>query len=211
MLTSTTIALIALSQSTASPSVVSEYFPMNPGDEWTYEERSEGRGQTSEDSVGSAVPINGIPAFPISTRLDGRPSGVAYHAFVGDSVMIVAFDIKKPLEPPYPILKCDANRRGTWEYTGTTSFMGEFANLSLKGSTKPGPTMDVLGTKRETIEVTLDAVVSVPELPKAGVKNQQIAIYAKGIGLVELRETSQVSNRREERTRKLISYKPKGK
>jgi len=211
MLASTTIALIAISQSTAVTATVAEYFPMNPGDEWTYEEKAGKSGAVSVDAVGSAVPIAGSPAIPISTRLDGQPSGVAYHRIVGDSVMIVAFEIDKPLDPPYPILKCDSDRRGTWEYNGRTSFMGEFANLTLKGSTKPGPMMDVLGTKMETIEVRLDAVVSVPELPNAGVKNQQIAFYAKGIGLVELRETSQVKNRREERTRKLVSYKPKGK
>jgi len=204
-------AALALSLLSPTASTVADYFPMNPGDEWTYEDRSENNVQRSEDLVESPILIKGRAATPISTRLDGAPAGIAYHAIDGDSVLIVAFDIKEPLEPPYPIIKCDENRRGSWTYTGETSFMNEKASLALKGSTKPGRQVELMGEKRDTIEVRLEAVISVPEMPRAGLKNTQTAIYAKGIGLVEMKEVSEVGRRRQERTRKLVEYRPKGK
>ncbi len=203
------LAVLAPLQAT---SIVADYFPLKPGEEWTYEERSGTRGQVVVDAVGSPVLINDVESYPISTSMNGGMAGQAFHRISGDSVLIVCFEnIKRPLPSPYPILKCDSTGNGDWQYAGTTDFLGAPASMTMKGTCRKGKEMDVLGTKRETLEVKLITTINPPELPEASIRSESVSIYAKGVGLVSVKETSTVGKgRKEERTRTLIKYKSRG-
>lgn len=130
---------------------------------------------------------------------------LTYYRVEDDSVLLVAFDDGKPITQPYAIAKFGSGRV-TWTFAGETNFINDPVPMKLEGSARRAGSRTVLGTRREVLEVTLDATVG-PE-DQAGIKTRQIAVYAEGVGLVEMRETRQLGQRKAERRRVLTSFTP---
>lgn len=177
------------------------YFPLNPGDRWVYEEEERGRREFYTDIVREPVMIGERTAFPIETMANGQSMGKVFYSVENGEVLIVAFDESLPIERPYAILK----NSGDWRYFGETQFINDLAPLTLTGRARAGRERRVNERSVSTIEVTLDATVGEGRL---AIKNRQTAIYGRGVGLVEMREETDVDGSRRTRTRRLVEYEP---
>lgn len=197
-------AVLVLAASVLDAPRIADYFPLTPGTSWVYED-SEGKLTSRfEDRVGESVAIEGKPAWPISSWVDGQMADTVYYRHEDDAAVLVAYDAKKPLVRPYAILKIGSGK-STWSFDGTTSFMGEPAPMRMTGESRPGRTLTVLGTKRPTVQVSLEATIDGG--PTIQLKSKQSCVYAQGVGLVEMRETVTVGKKTTERRRRLISYR----
>lgn len=183
----------------------SDYFPLVTGTKWTYQDEANGSSSTYVDSVGNSQDIGGKPATPIVTLDGAKIDGSTFYRVENGQVFVVAFEQNKPLKVPYPILKVGSGK-SDWDFVGITQWYGADAPMTIHGSAKRSGQREFFGAKRDVLEVILDANVG----PKAavGLKSHQVSIYAKGIGLVELKDTTTMNKNKSERKRKLISFEP---
>lgn len=188
----------------ASPSEAADYFPLEPGTTWVYSD-SQAPEAGFEDRVGNPQPIDGKQAVPIVTTIRGQVDGSTFYRVEGDTVLLVAFEQNRPLKNPYPVFKLSGGKDG-WSYTGMTQWFGEPAPITMKGTARKTKNREVLGEDRETIEVTIDAVIG--DSDGVNMKSHQVAIYAKGIGLVELKDKTKMNKSTTERKRTLVSFTP---
>jgi hypothetical protein len=191
----------------AAPQDAAAFFPLTQGASWVYTDTVGVMAETHKETVGNTIEIGGAPATPIVTWIDGQVQGSTYYRVEGDTVWVVAFVQNAPLEQPYPVLKVGP-RRTTWEHTGTTEFSGQTAPMKLKGSSRPVGKRKVLGTEREVVEVVVEAEID----PGAGtpMKSHQTALYARGVGLYEIKEKLSFGQEKAERKRVLQSFSPGG-
>jgi hypothetical protein len=196
------LAALALSQSTSS---VADYFPLQPGTKWDCQETAGMMSFTTRHVVGDPVEIDGKQATPIISTHQGKEFVRTYYRIEGDSVLIVAYDAKKPLGSPTPILKLG---KGSvkWEFTGDSVMIHEPIGISMKGESSTPKKRSVLGQETEAIEVRLNGILG----SDAGtaVKTNQVAYYAKGIGLVEMQSESTVGKTKSKTSLKLVRFEP---
>jgi len=182
---------------------VADYFPLKSGVTWTYEVSGAGTSTRYVDSTGNVQAIQGKDATPIVSKVNGKVDGSTFYRIDGDTVYVVAFDQNHPLGTPYPILKLGTGRND-WTFDGETQWLGQSAPLSMKGRVKKVGQRDVLGTKREAIEVTIDAVIGAKDQPN--LKSNQVSLYARGVGLVELKDTMTVKDFKQVTLKKLVAF-----
>ena len=202
MLTTLCLAVSLLSPSDAG---AGEYFPLVPGTKWTYREESAFMPGDYIDEVKEPVEIGGQKCFPVETRLDKKVLETVYYAESGDTIFIVAYDPKKPLESPRPLFKAGASKM-KWDYTGTTPFMSNPIPIRVKGESVSKGIRKVLDREAECIEVRLEAQLGTEK--EKFLISKQTAIYAKGIGLVEMQEKATVARNTEERKLRLVEFTP---
>lgn len=197
---------LLLAVAIAAPSAA-DYFPLVPGTKWHYEERV-GRGVTIHlDEVLEPVEVGGHMATPIASSLNGHVYDTVYYRIVDDTVMLVAYDAKKPLELPVPILKV-GDGRVKWEHVGETELANEPAALSMKCESAPKGEREVLGRRVPVVELKVDASVGGSDM--TGIRNRQTAIYGKGIGLIEIKGEGTVGPRTTKFERKLVKMERGG-
>ncbi len=187
------------------PEGVTEYFPLNPGDEWQYVEEAESMTARTVDRVGEAVEIGGVKAFPVMTFTGEKEIDRAYYRVDEGKVMVVAFNKDKPLLTAYPIIKSpDLGEK--WSHQGETYVQGALADLKLEGRVKKVASVEFDGKKVEALEIRLEATV----LEEFGTKITftQVATYGKGIGLIKMVSTSKLPKKTIKSTRRLVAYKP---
>lgn len=202
MLTTLCLAVSLFSPGTAG---AGEYFPLIPGTKWTYREESAFMPGDYIDEVKEPVEIGGQKCYPVETRLDKKVLETVYYAEAGDTLFIVAYDPKKPLEAPRPLFKAGTAKL-KWEYTGTTPFMNQPIPIRVKGESVSKGIRKVLDREVECIEVRLDAQLGTEK--EKFLTSKQTAIYAKGIGLVEMQEKATVARNTEERKLRLVEFTP---
>lgn len=195
----TTLAAIALLAQQVS--LASDFYPLRPGDEFTYLEESMRVQTTFVDRVGEPIDLKGRQGYPITTYLAGQPVGTGYFAVQGDTVLNLALDKDKPLETPYPILVV-GDKGAKWEHTGAVPVAEYVAMVTMKGESKRGKPRQLFGETRQTLEVSFSMDTG------DRISSRQKAVYASGLGLVEMEETTQLGRQRMKRTRKLIAFKP---
>lgn len=207
-------AFLALAILIPQSVTVEDYFPLREGDEWVYDEVTKGRTREMfTDTVGETIEIEGVPATAIVTTAADGSKESTYYRVVNNKVFVIAFDPKSPIKDGYAIIDF-GSPKNKWDFVGETSFMGAKAALELKASWKKAGSREVEGEKRELIEVTLDAVVVDTEASGAagmvvGVKTKQVSTYAKGIGLIEMKEEAQMGRSKSERVRTLRKFTAK--
>lgn len=202
MLTTICLAVSLYSPSTAG---AADYFPLVPGTKWTYREESAFMPGDYIDEVKEPVEIGGQKCYPVETRLDKKILETVYYAEAGDTLFIVAYDPKKPLEAPRPLFKAGPTKL-KWEYTGTTPFMNQPIPIRVKGESVSKGIRKVLDREVECLEVRLDAQLGTEK--EKFLISKQTAIYAKGIGLVEMQEKATVARNTEERKLRLVEFTP---
>lgn len=202
MILTTLLSLTVVSTPIAD---ASEFFPLVPGTKWEYREEGKFAAKSYLDEVLPAVEIGGEKAHPIQTSESGHPLDKVYYRATGDSVFIVAYDEKKPLSSPRPLFQLGGNR-GKWEYRGTTPFYEDLVPLEVKGESSVKGKRKVLGKDVECLEVKFEARLLAA--PGMAFQSNQTAIYAKGIGLIEMHEKTTVDRKSEERKLKLVSFTP---
>lgn len=199
-----TLTALALGLALQKPAPAADFFPLRKGEEFTYQEEGRVGALTVVDVVGEEIEIDGKPATPIFTSVQGSNPEAAYYRIEGDSVYVVGFSLAQPLQTPYTIVKLPSGRSSTWSFSGETQFINDPVDLWMKGSSRMVGTRDVLGTKREILEVTLEATVG---SQKDGIRTKQIALYARGLGLVEMKEIGEIGKQKSERVRKLVKHR----
>jgi len=205
-MTMTALFVFALVAQTPAPGV-SEYFPLNPGDAWVYEDSGAGGDAVTTDTVHDPIEIKGIKVFPVVSTTDEKEAGRVYYRLGEGEVTIVAFKKSEPLSKPYAIVKTPD--MGNWHYQGETFMLGAPMDLILDGKVKNAGTVEFDGKKVEAIEVRLEARI----MEEFGTPwtVTQVAIYGKGIGLIRMDSTTKLPRKTLKVTRKLIAYKPKAK
>jgi len=200
------IAVLAL----ARPSEVAEFFPLDFGRTWVYNE--------AQGTVAGVTSVVGVEqdlldkklnpvgkGVPIVKKVGDDVVGCVFYRIVDDQVFVVAFDQNRPLASPYPIIKLGPGKT-TWSYKGETQWVGEMSPMALEGSCKRGPAREIQGNKYDTIEVTIDVVIGDPDGMCA--KTHQTSVYGRGVGLIELVDQSTFNKTKKENKRKLISFAP---
>ncbi len=196
---------LVLVRTQAAPVEGTEFFPLVAGSSWVYSDTGGGAGGAFTDVVGEPAEVMGVMATPIVTRMGTREDGRTYYRVDAGTVTVVAFDLKKPLAAPYPILKA-TGKKESWTYSGESQWLGESVPLFMKATCRPVGKREVLGERRDTVEVVIEATIGAQD--KTGVKSRQVSLYARGVGLFELKETTTIGDRKLERRRTLISYRP---
>jgi hypothetical protein len=190
----------------ATPSIDAiDYFPLAPGTKWVFREEAQFAEGTYSDEVKDPINVGGESIIPVETRQNGKLVDTVHYRVSGDTISIFAYDIKQPLEVPRPVLRVGT---GTvkWEYAGMTPFLGAVVPLTVKGASTPKGKRKVLDREVECLEVRFEARIGPPD--KKPILSKQVAIYAKGIGLVEMQEKTTVDRKTEERKLKLVEFTP---
>lgn len=185
---------------------IAEYFPVVPGSSWVYQEESSTLKVQVEETVADPVEINGAQAYPIIVTRQGREIDRAYYQVGASEVNIVAFDEKKPLLSPYPIIKSpDVSER--WDHKGETMMLGGLADMKMTGRAKFAGEETFAGEKIKTLEVRVEATI----LEEFGtpIQSTQVAVYGKGVGLLRMESTTKHKRTTERSSRKLIAYRLK--
>lgn len=196
---------ILLAAALLAPSV-GDYFPLVPGTKWYYEEKVGRMATMQQDEVLEPVLVGGSPAYPITSALNGSVFDTLYYRIDSSTVWLVAHDPKEPLDLPVPVLKLDTGRL-KWEHIGPTMLANEPSPMTMKCESAPKGLRDVLGTKRETLELKVDAMVGGTG---TGIRNVQTSIYAKGVGLVHMRGEGKVGKTTTKFERTLVKFEMGG-
>ena len=185
---------------------VSEFFPLNPGDQWVYTEETDRGTARVTDTVGEMVDIDGVECYPVITRRGKRELERVYYHLGEGEVTLVAFNKAEPLGGAYPILQLP-EMGGRWDYVGETFVGGDLADLKMTGRVKKSGRKEFGGKKVDTIEVRLDATIL--EAFGTPIKVTQVAIYGRGIGLLSMDMTTKLPRTTEKTKRRLVKYTPK--
>lgn len=188
-----------------APTAAIDWFPLQPGNKWTYREEGRFLQNSFVDEVLEPVSIGEVKAFPVTTSQDGKVIETVYYQETPDVIFIVAYDPKKPLKDPRPLFKA-SSKKETWDYVGLTPFLRDFVPLKLKGESSPKGKRTVLGREAELLEVKFDAQLGATS--NDVVLSKQVALYAKGIGLVEMTARTTVGRQTDEVKLKLVDFKP---
>jgi hypothetical protein len=170
--------LIALTL--APPLTASDFFPAIAGTARTFYDLPD---QTnSVDEVGAPITFGGSPATPITTKDGAKLVNIAYYRIEPTAVYLLGYDPKNPLPQPMPILQYDG-KPTKWSFDGVTSADRNGEELHLTGESKSTADQAVFGKKLPAIEVTIQAQIGVGKFQE---QDEQVAIYAKGVGMVQL-------------------------
>lgn len=208
----------------AASVAVSDYFPLNEGDEFQYEETIGKRTYALVKKVQAPVMEGTRTVTPLVTDMGSGQPETTHYTMDGDSVKVfmVAQKQKRDKGLPqvddngnpvyekremmYPVFKA-TDKETEWSYSGQTALLTDFASLDLTGKAKFLGQKTVLGVKRDVIQVTLKMTVGASDGP--AIRETNTAYYAKGIGLYQSDSTQSFGKRTQERHLRLLAYNPK--
>lgn len=181
-----------------APLTAADFFPVVPGTVRSYMDSADTL-VISIDEVGAPVDFGGAQATPIAGKDGKKLIGTSYYRVEPNAVYLVGYDPKHPLPQPMPVLEYDG-KPDKWSFDGTTSAGTDGDSLHLDGQSKRIPDQEVLGHMLPAIEVTMRATIGVGKNQE---HDEQIAVYAKGVGLVQLITKTKVGRRTQSATRRL--------
>ncbi len=186
---------------------VDDYFPLQAGTRWTYEDESKA---LSVDTAHKPIDLgDGKTAVPIETTMGGRPAGIVLYQNLIGTVCIVGFQNKLGakadlLESSRPVLMVKEGK-ATWDYYGQVpSPLGPIP-LNIKGSSQPGPKKTLLGMTVDTVSVEMISRVGVGS---DAYEIRQSVLYGKGIGMIEMAEATKAGRNSVKRTLRLVKFEP---
>jgi hypothetical protein len=188
-----------------------DFMPLIVGTRWTYRETGE-EALVFVHTVESSVRVSGQVATPVVVRSQGSPLSTTYYVVNDNTLGIIADDdLRDPYSPPRPVFKVAAETQN-WTYAGKVPFDSGDAPITMTGSSRLGQKQTVLGKEVDTLEVTLDGTLTPPK--KKPIMQHQVAIYGKGIGLIEMTATQSFNGEKHVQHLELIKVQwpeiPKG-
>lgn len=204
-------ALLAASVLATQELDVADFFPLNPGDQWTYREQVGGLAMRVEEETGEAQDVVGIEATPIVGELMGTGSRAerkeaVFYRVEDNTVYVVAFKRNQALAEPYPIIKWDDGPTN-WEFKGTAMYFGVPAEMEMRGRAVYKEDVEVMGSKIDAIEVTLETTLYADF--GSEIKSKSVSLYGRNVGLVEMTSEEQIGDSEaEKRVRKLVAFSP---
>ena len=182
----------------ATPDAI-EFFPLVKGNRWVYQDTM----NEYTDEVGVPVTIGGQPATPVTTILSGKPLDTVFYRVEKDSISIVAYKANEPLPAPIPVFQLGEKN---WTFSGVTKWLGGPAPISIKGSSSLGGRQKVLGKEVEVLVVRLNAKIGGEN--GASINVNQVATYARGIGLVKMEQENVVNKQKQKSKVELLRFEP---
>ena len=187
---------------------VDDFFPLVPGIKWTYED---GNGVQLIEEVGEPIDLGkGRMVTPKTDSISGRDLGTALFHSEGDTVYLIgSIDLKAKKPEPnllgesQPVLKMGSGK-AEWTYLGSVPTSNGPSSLHVQGNSSKGPRRKFLDRDVDTLNVH---VVS-----KFGNSGQAIetqdAVYAKGLGLVEMINVTKAMGQSVKKVLKLVKFEP---
>lgn len=184
-----------------------DFFPLTPGTTWTYQISGDFSGSVLQKAL-EPTEIEGqsepLPALSVSSQ--GKVVSTVFYQAKSQGVYVLGTDPSKLYATPQPVF--EFGDKGTkWTFNGPSPYENDKAStLRMTGQSKAIGMRDVLGVKRECIEVKTETKIGHSDEASTTVK--RTSIYAKGVGLVETQETSQFGKRQTKLTTKLAKFEP---
>lgn len=176
--------------------LAADFFFLKSGVSRYYTSTSDGRDFETIDEVGTMELIGSETVIPISTRFGKTVGQKSYYAARPDGVYLVADWELKAVNPPIPVLKVsDTETKWSWKS----------GDMSFTYTSKPGKTRNVFGKDVPTIEYR---AIGGDGNDDFSTNVDQTAIYAKGVGMLEMTEVS--STKKSKSTRKVKLTKISG-
>lgn len=196
------LALIAgsalLPQSTAA-----DFFPMDPGMKWTYESTGNSAGGYTQE-VSASTDIDGKVVTLVQIRVKGKVVQSTFYQTSTNGLYVLGHDANKLFDKPQPVYVVAA-KGATWEHTGPSPYEDDVeSGIKLTGRSKLIGEKTYLGLKRECLEVKTEARIGLTSSTATTFKTT--AIYAKGIGMVEMEETAQLGKTTNKRKVTLLKF-----
>ena len=182
------------------PLSAADFFPLRPGTQMQYEEKSMMEGSTL-DVVGTPVELAGQMVTPVVTKQGGKEVNTTYYRVSGSGVDIMAYSLDAPLPVPLPVLRVPEKNKITWKHEGPANADRMAEPLLMEGSSEFKGEREYLGKKRPILEVRIKARVGGSRMRE---EVSQVAIYAKDLGLVELTSVTKVAKREAKSVLKLV-------
>jgi len=180
------VALLIISHSGSVPDVA-DYFPSTVDTVWEYQENNNPKA-TYEDKVINPVDISGASSITIQTSRNDKILGTSHYRISDNTVFAVAFNTSLIVDRPHPILRI-SEKKIKWDYKGTTPKERGSTPMEFKASSWPIAQRELFGQLRDCYQVELEAKFTEAKgLLSYEVK--QSSIHAKGIGMVELTEST---------------------
>ena len=188
-------------------SSVQDYYPMEAGTRWTFED---GNGLQLVEEIGEAVDIGkGQMAIPKVRKVSGRSGSAELYRVDGDTLRLVGFlekaspqDTVTLLKEPQPILRV-ADGKAEWQYVGEIPTGLGPVLVQVRGDSKKGPKRRVLDREVETLLVHVSSRIG---NDRSRVEVKSDAVYAKGIGLVEMNEVTKAEGQTVKKMLKLVKF-----
>jgi len=191
------ICLTALQRATAG-----DFFPVVPGTVRTYEQKR--TGEVLTNSIGNPIELGSMTVVPITEAAGSGSGSTTYYKVGEDDVSIAAYDIKKPMNVPMPILKVGVGKV-TWDYQGSTGSGKDAERLLAHGEAHLAGQKLVLGKKIDILTVKLSAAIGIG---LSGETFEQTAVYGKGIGLIELTTKTKLGKKSAEVSYHIVTFEP---
>ena len=145
-----------------------------------------------------------VLASVVVVTQEGRKSQKFYYRILKNQVLLVSLDRPdSPLGYPEVILKAGDGPQ-TWQDERNTGASIDPQVMHIDAKSEAKPARFLFGQSRAILEATFDASVG----GKDGVQIHQVADYASGVGLVEMRETTKVKKDEQKRTLTLVKFEP---
>jgi len=158
-----------------------DFFPLVEGTVRKYEQKASTI-VTTVSVVGKPLDMGGVTVTPVRETPTGSSGTTTYYRVDDDQVAVVAYDIKHPFMNPMPVLKLGAGKV-EWDYQGVTKTSVTGERLVAHGEAHAAGKREVLGKMVDVIEVKLIATIG---MGMTRYVCDQDAIYARGIGLVDM-------------------------
>jgi hypothetical protein len=183
--------LVVLSSGQEAKGLAAEFFFLKPGVTRYYTSTTDGADLETVDTVGEMELLGSQTVWPIKTKIKSYEGEKAYYTIHEEAVYLYAdWDLKK-LDPPVPILKAGEGEL-KWTYKS-----GE---TSMVYTTKPGKTQKVFGKDLPTLDFSAKGSDGNDQF---ATHVEQTAVYAKGVGMIEMTETRKTAKTKVSRTVKL--------
>ncbi len=171
------LGLVSSQAQTPAAETAADYFFLTPGVSREYRTTIGKSTTVSVDVVGTMALVGEAEMIPVATKLQGVEAQKFFYQVKDGDVYIVADWDKKKIDPPIPVLKISES--GTsWTWAGGDGLTFDF-------SSKKGKIRNVFGKDLPTIEFKASGSEGEDDLAR---KVEQTAIYAKGVGMIEMNE-----------------------
>lgn len=196
-----------------------DYFPLHKGTSWSYtdtaerltlqvEDRAEGEfevkkeefEETKEEDKRPGVMMPTIGTYDTRSGFMGR----TFYIVSDKDIRVGALSRSEPIVEPYPIMVLPLGDTEKFGYDGLVPMSGTTERLVLDGTAKRLASVKVLGNEYPGIEITMDMKIGQGDLL---LRVTQVAVYAKGIGLVSMQETVRTERDVTRRSRTLTAFK----
>ena len=169
---------------------------MEPGMKWSYESTGSSSGDYVQ-VVSASTDIDGKVVTLVQIRVKGKVVQTTFYQTSSTGLYVLGHDASKLFEKPQPVYLIGA-KGATWEHTGQSPYEDDSeSGIKLTGRSRLIGEKTYLGLKRECLEVKTEARIGLTASSATTFKTT--AIYAKGIGMVEMEESVQhgkTSNKR---------------